>query len=206
VRRARPRPRRERELAPAVSAHLESEGYRVWVDPDGTDYFDVIARRGPTLGLVELKLDDGRTVLRQALRRRGWADWVAVAVPDERLARRIAERPVAGRGLRVGVWWIESGRVHVLRPARPIVAPGEPDPFPGLKAQLHERLDLVESGALPLGVAWNLLPAARRDLPGRRSTRDWRLEEFTEGPDRPDPAPGATARSSARSDPPSGRS
>lgn len=116
MRQGRPRPRWERELAPPVSTHLESEGYRVWVDPDGTDYFDIIARRGPTIGLVELKLDDGRTVLRQALRRRGWADWVAVAVPDERLARRIAERPVAERGHRVGVWWVEPDRVQILRP------------------------------------------------------------------------------------------
>ncbi len=206
MRQVRPRPRWERELAPPVSTHLESEGYRVWVDPDGTDYFDIIARRGPTIGLVELKLDDGRTVLRQALRRRGWADWVAVAVPDERLARRIAERPVAERGHRVGVWWVEPDRVQILRPARPIVGPGEVDPFPGLKSQLHERLDLLESGALPLGVAWNLLPASRRELPGRRSTRDWRLEEFSEAADRPEPPTGATGRSSARSDRPSGRS
>jgi hypothetical protein len=175
-------PTRERELAGPVRGYLESLGYRVWVDPDGTDYYDVVARRGRTVALVELKLSDGRTVLRQALRRRGWADWAAVAVPNERLARRIAERPVAERGERVGVWAVVGDEVRVVRPASPFVGPGEPDPFERLKLALHERLDLLEAGKLPEGIAWHLLSASRRDLPGGRSTRDWRLEEFrTEG-------------------------
>jgi hypothetical protein len=174
-------PSGERALAPPVARFLGSRGFRVWVDPDGTDYFDLVARRGAEIGLVELKIADGRTVLRQALRRRGWGDWVAVAVPTERLARRIAARPVAERGARVGVWWVAEGAVGVVREAEPLVRAGEPDPFVGLRSELARRLDLLESGALAPGVAWNLLPRARRDLPGGRSTRDWRLEEFRDG-------------------------
>ncbi|HEV2166612.1 MAG TPA: hypothetical protein VGS23_06540 [Thermoplasmata archaeon] len=172
-------PRWERDLAPPVEAYLRSLGYRVWVDPDGTDYYDVVARRERTIGLVELKLADGKGVLGQAIRRRGWADWTAVAVPTEGLARRVADRAVAERGLRVGVWWVDGATVRVVRPERPLVAPGEADPFAALRAQMNERLDLVEAGALPLGVAWNLLSASRSALPGRRSTRDWRIEEFS---------------------------
>jgi len=172
------RPRRERELAGPVRSYLESMGFRVWVDPDGTDYYDVVARRAREVALVELKLADGRTVLRQALRRRGWADWAAVAVPSERLARRIAARPVAERGERVGVWAVVGEELRVIRPAAPFVGPGEIDPFGRLKLAMHERLDLLESGELPEGIGWQLLSASRRDLPGGRSTRDWRLEEF----------------------------
>jgi hypothetical protein len=182
VTKVAPRPKRERELAGPVRAYLESLGYRVWVDPDGTDYYDVVARRGREVALVELKLSDGRTVLRQALRRRGWADWAAVAVPSERLARRIAQRPVAERGERVGVWAVVGDELRVVRAASPFVGPGEVDPFERLKVALHERLDLLEAGALPEGIAWHLLAASRRDLPGARSTRDWRLEEFRGGP------------------------
>jgi len=197
-------PVRERDLAPAVRAHLEALGYRVWIDPDGTDYFDVVARRGGEVGLVELKVADGRTVLRQALRRRGWADWVAVAVPSEPLARRIAGRPVAERGARVGVWAVVDGRVAVVRAATPLVRPGEPDPFAPLRTTLRERLD---AGALPEGVAWHLLEGSRRELPGGRSTRDWRLEEFgSEAPPGGRAPTRATARRSARTARPSGRS
>lgn len=170
----------ERALVPAVRRHLEPMGYRVWVDPDGSDYFDVVARRDRTIGLVELKVADGRTVLRQALRRRGWGDWVAVAVPSERLAERIARRPVAERGERVGVWAVVDGRVRVVREAVETL-PAERR-FPELYEALAERLDLLEEGALPEGIAWNLLAASRRTLPGGRSTRDWRLDEFAGAP------------------------
>lgn len=193
-------PRRESELAPAVRAHLESEGYRVWVDPDGSDYFDVVARRGATIALVELKLTDGRRVLEQALRRRGWADQVSVAVARESVARRILERPVAERGRRIGIWWIDDGRVRVLRAAEPLVRPGEPDPFEALRAELGERLDLLESGALVPGVSWSLAAAARRAPSGPRGTKEWRLEEFS------DPVTEASGRETAQSAPPSERS
>ncbi|HEV2520420.1 MAG TPA: hypothetical protein VGX00_07390 [Thermoplasmata archaeon] len=203
--RRRARPRYEAELAPAVRAYLESSGYRVWVDPDGTDYYDLIARRDRTIGLVELKIADGRKVLAQAIRRRGWADWAAVAVPNEALARRVADRAVAERGRRIGVWWVDGEQLHVVRPALPLVSAGEPDPFRPLKDQMHERLDLVETGHLPLGVAWNLLLAARRDLPGQRSTRDWRIEEF--GEDRASPAvpPDSPTEAAGRGTPRTGR-
>ncbi len=181
MRPASPSPRHERELAPAVRAFLEPRGYRVWVDPDGTDDFDIVARRDREIGLVELKIADGPKVLGQALRRRAWADWVALAVPRESLARRILARPVAERGERVGVWWVGSGTLRELRAPRPLVAPGEPDPFAARRREMGERLDLLESGALPGGVAWNLRSGSRRSLAGRRGTSEWRLEEFGEG-------------------------
>jgi hypothetical protein len=202
-------PQRERELAPAVQAYLESLGYRVWVDPDGTDYYDIVARRGRSIALVELKLYDGRAVLGQALRRRGWAEWVAVAVPNAALAERIALRPVAERGKRVGVWWVDANGVHVTRPALPLVGDGEADPFVALKEQMNERLDLLEEGRLPMGVAWNLLSTSRRTLPGRRSTSDWRIEEFTPDDGRPEATPEPTeeaGRPNARTGRPSSRS
>ncbi|MCI4348720.1 MAG: hypothetical protein L3J93_00650 [Thermoplasmata archaeon] len=174
-----PRPRREKELAPAVQSFLEGRGYRVWIDPDGTDYFDVVARSGSTIGLVELKISDGRTVLRQAIRRRGWADWVAVAVPSRALAARIAARSVAERGRRVGVWAVEGGTVEVIRPEEPLALDAEPNPLGVLKEALLERLDLLEAGTLAPGIPWGLPEGARHGLPGGRSSRDWRLEEFT---------------------------
>jgi hypothetical protein len=168
----------ERELADPVRSHLERQGYRVWVDPDGSDFLDVVARRGAELGLVELKIADWRTVLSQAIRRRGWADWVAVVVPRPSLAGKIVARPQAPRARRIGVWTLAGPEVRVVRPAEPLWAEGEPRPFPELRARLDAMTTLLESGALPPGVRWNL-PGARGRLPGgRRSTRDWRLEEF----------------------------
>jgi hypothetical protein len=177
------RPQREAELAPAVQRYLEGRGYRVWIDPDGTDYFDVVARSGSTIGLVELKISDGRTVLRQAIRRRGWADWVAVAVPSRALAARIAARPVAERGTRVGVWAVVGGTVEVIRAEEPLAPESEPNPLGVLKLALLERLDLLEAGTLAPGIPWGLAEGARHGLPGGRSTRDWRLEEFTSADD-----------------------
>lgn len=172
---------RESELAEPVRRHLEAEGYTVWVDPDGSDFLDVVARRGRVLGLVELKVADWRKVLAQAIRRRGWADWVAVALPRERLAAKVVGAPQAVRAERIGVWAVVDGTVRVLRPAAPLWRPGEPHPFPELRARLEALTDLRAAGALGDGVRWNL-PGARGRLPrGRRSTRDWRLEEF---PDR----------------------
>ncbi len=171
---------RESDLAPPVEAHLVRQGYRVWVAPDGADYFDIVARRGSEIGLVELKLADWRKVFAQAVRRRAWADWVAVALPRGSLAERLLDRPEAPRAERVGVWVVEAGAVRELRPARPLVGPGEADPFAESRARFLARLDELESGAIPAGARW-LVPGRPRVGGARRTTRDWRLEEF---PDR----------------------
>jgi hypothetical protein len=171
----------ERELVPPVRGYLERLGYTVYVDPDGADYFDVVARRGDEVGLVELKVADWRTVVTQALRRRGWGDWVAVALPRRSLAEKAVARPTAPRGVRVGVWYIEQGEVRVLRPSVPLVAVGEVDPFPEPKRWLVERLDLVDQHLFAEPLTWSV-PDAGRVGGRRRSSRDWRLEEFPEEP------------------------
>ncbi|HYK93160.1 MAG TPA: hypothetical protein VEY07_03855 [Thermoplasmata archaeon] len=168
----------ERDLGPPVRRYLEPRGYRVWVDPDGSDYLDVVARRGTELGLVELKLADWRKVLAQAIRRRGWADWVAVLVPRASLAAKILNAPQAPRARRVGVWSLLDGEVNVARAAEPLWSEGESHPFPELRERLLLMTDLLESGALAPGVRWNLPGAGGRLPGGRRSTRDWRLDEF----------------------------
>ncbi len=172
---------REKDLAPPVRGFLEGQGYRVWVDPDGSDFLDMVARRGTEIGLIELKLADWRKLLAQAIRRRGWADWVAVALPRESLARRLLAAPQAVRAQRVGVWAVVDGTVRVLRPAEPLWGAGETHPFPELRERLATLTDLLGEGALPEGVRWNL-PGSRGRLPGgRRATRDWRMEEFPDG-------------------------
>lgn len=164
----------EAEMAPPVRRFLEGRGYRVWVDPDGTDYFDMVARRGAEIGLVELKVDDVRKVLGQAVRRRGFADWVAVVLPRESTARRVLTLPVPAPGQRVGVWWIDGDAVRVVREAlaRPT---GEGDPFDGRRRALGEMLDHLESGRLAEGVSWNHLTHGRA-----RPRREVRLDEFPE--------------------------
>jgi hypothetical protein len=177
----------ERELVPPVRGFLERQGYTVYVNPDGADYFDVVARRGVEVGLVELKVADWKTVVTQGLRRRGWGDWVAVVVPRRSLAERIVARPTAPRGVRVGVWYLDGEAVRVLRPASPLVGPGEVDPFPEPKRWLVERLDLVDQHPMAEPVTWSV-PDAGRVGAHRRSSRDWRLEEFPEELPPDDPA------------------
>lgn len=170
---------RETELAPPVRAFLEAQRYRVYVNPDGADYFDVVARRGTEVGLVEMKVADWKTVVVQALRRRGWGDWVAVVVPRRSLAEKVLARPTAPRGTRVGVWYVDAGEVRELRKAAPLVAPGEVDPFPEPKQWLSERLDIVDTYGAGAPVNWSV-PDAGRVGANPRSSRDWRLEEFPE--------------------------
>ncbi|MCI4355433.1 MAG: hypothetical protein L3K06_08740, partial [Thermoplasmata archaeon] len=98
---------RESELRAPVVAHLTAEGFRTWVAPDGRDYFDIVALRGEEIGLVELKVSAARQVFGQALRRRAWADWVAVAIPGRKAAERLLARPGAERAGRIGVWLVE---------------------------------------------------------------------------------------------------
>jgi hypothetical protein len=171
-----PRPS-EAEIVAAVAAHLENLGYRVRVNVDGIDYFDLVARREGEVGLVEAKVSDARTVLVQALKRRAWADWCAVALAGERSARRLAARTSGGRAEPVGVWCVRAGRVEVVRAPRPWVAPGVDDPFADLKARFRAILDALESGEIPSGVGWDGVVREVRRASGGRSFSEWRLDE-----------------------------
>ena len=191
---------RESDLRAPVLAHLARHGYRGWAAPDGRDYFDIVARRGEEIGLVELKLHSARRVFEQALRRRAWADWVAVALPGRRAARGLLTRPAAPVAERVGIWWVDGERVDEIRPARPLYE-GRPDrPFLEARAQMALLLDRLEDGTVPEGTDWGLFGAPR--LPGgtRRSTKEWRLDEFEDPP-----TGGASEGTPSRTARPSGR-
>jgi hypothetical protein len=162
-----------------VRRHLESLGYRVFVNPDGADYFDVVVRRGSEVGLVELKVADWKTVVTQALRRRGWGDWVAVVLPRRSLAEKAVARRTAPRGTRVGVWYLANDAVEILRPATPFVLEGEVDPFPDPKRWLLERLAIADGAGVAEPVTCSV-PDAGRVGARRRSSREWRLDEFPE--------------------------
>ncbi len=172
---------KELELAAPVERYLTDRGYRVWVDPDGTDYFDLVAKRGGEVGLVELKVADWRKVLAQAVRRRAWGDWVAVTIARESLARKLIALPVSERSQRVGVWTVsKAGELVVLREAQTMWSSGEPDPFADLRRDFARLLLLLERGEIPAGIEWSFLNARARRALGGRSTRDWRLDEFSE--------------------------
>lgn len=173
------RHRLESELAAPVSRFFEARGYRCYRDPDGQDYLDLVARKGEEVGLVELKLSAAGTVMAQALRRRAWGDWVAVALEGRHAAVRALDAPGGEYRKRVGILAVTGRFVDELRPYRPIHAPGAPHPFPLLKQRLLELLDAIDSGTLPAGVGWGALwPAG---YGGRRAGREWRLEELDEG-------------------------
>ena len=183
VRRVTPRtpPRRtERSVAEAGARYLEGEGYRTWINPDGSDYFDLVARRGTEVGLIEAKAAESRNVMAQALTRRVWGDWVAVLLGSPRAAERLEERTRGSRGEPVGIWTLRDGQLHVVRPARRWVAPGAADPYSELRDRFRRVLDSLERGDLPEGVAWDRVPGVRasrlprpgvpRVAPGRRRT------------------------------------
>ena len=167
----------EAELVRSAARHLESEGYRVRVDPDGNDYFDLVARRGDEVGLVEAKVGDARAVLAQALKRRGWGDWTAVLLGSVRAAERLAERTRGTRAEPVGVWCFRDGTLTVLREARPWVAPGAPDPFAALRARFRRILDALDAGELPADVRWDGVVREVRRASGGRGFGEWRLDE-----------------------------
>ena len=172
----RPRPS-EPELVRAVAAHLEALGYRVRINLDGADYFDLVARRGEEVGLVEAKVSDARTVLVQALKRRAWADWCAVALAGEVAARRLAARTARSRSAPVGVWFVRDGAVEIVRAPRPWVPAGAPDPFAPLKARFRSILDALESGELPGSVPWDGVVREVRRASRGRGFAEWRLDE-----------------------------
>ena len=180
-----PRPT-ERSVAEAGARYLEEEGYRTWLDPDGTDYFDLVARRGDEVGLVEAKAAESRNVLAQALTRRVWGDWSAVLLGSARAADGVERRSRGTRAAPVGVWTLEAGRVRVLRPARPWVRAGEPDPYADLRARFRGILGALERGTIPEGLPWDHVPGSVRRASHGRGFREWRLDES----EPPDPASG----------------
>ena len=176
VRRSTTRPT-ERDLVRATSAHLEAEGFRVRIDPDGSDYFDLVARRGDEVGLVEAKVGNARAVMLQALKRRGWGDWTAVVLASATAAERLAKRTTATRAEPVGVWSVSNGRVRVHRPARRWVDPDGPDPFRALRERFRRLLDAIDAGELPEGARWDGVTHAVRRASGGRGFSEWRLDE-----------------------------
>lgn len=172
----RPRPS-ESEVVRVAAEHLDRLGYRTYVDPDGTDYFDLVARRGTEVGLVEAKVANARAVLVQALRRRAWGEWGAVVLASRRSAERLAARSAAGRAAPVGVWAVEGTQVSVLRAARPWVPPGGNDPFAALRARFLRILDDLDLGVRPAGLPWDDVLAEVRRASGGRGFAEWRLDE-----------------------------
>lgn len=164
----------------AAARFLEEKGYRTRIDPDGTNYFDLVARRGEEVGLVEAKVANSRAVFTQALVRRAWGDWVAVVIASRRAATALAERSRGTRAEPVGVWWCEAGAVGVVREARPWIAPGADDPYAPLRERFRRVLDALERGDVPEGLTWSGVPRTVRRASGGRGFREWRLDEVPE--------------------------
>jgi hypothetical protein len=176
-------PGREAELAGPVRAYLEAQGYAVHVNPDGRDYFDVVARRGSTIGLVELKRTDWKHLLVQAVSRRSYGDWVAVVLPRRAAAERLLARAEAEVARPIGVWTVGAGGVDVLRAAEPWPAATRAL-FPEHRAALEELLSWREAGGLPEGATWGGFVGRSARGGGGRPTREWRLDEFAGGSER----------------------
>ncbi|MCI4323557.1 MAG: hypothetical protein L3K03_06000 [Thermoplasmata archaeon] len=171
----------EVDLIPPVTDFLEQRGYRVLADPDRTGYFDIVALRGEEIGLVELKLHATGAVFQQAVRRRLWGDWVAVALPGERAARALVGRTRGERSSRVGVYVVRPQGVDVLREASPMFDPSEPGPTPERRELLRQVLQQRESGEIPAETSWAFAVHPPRPPPGRRAPRggSWTLEEYS---------------------------
>jgi len=171
-----PRPT-ERSVVETAARHLEGAGYRTWINPDGSDYFDLVARRGDEVGLLEAKAAESRNVLAQALTRRVWGDWVAVVLGSPRAAEALELRTRGTRSEPVGIWTLRESRVEVVRPARPWVASGTSDPYRELRERFRHILDSLERGDLPEGLAWDAVPSSVRRASHGRKFREWRLDE-----------------------------
>lgn len=168
----------EREVVRRAARFLEGQGYRVYPNPDATDYFDLVARRGDEVGLVEAKVSGSRAVLAQALKRRAWGDWVAVVLPSGTAAERLAARTVDTRAAPVGVWaTTEDGGVRVIRPAGRWIRAGDEDPYAELRTRFRTVLDRIDSGELPPDVRWAGVVGEVRRLSGGRGFKEWRLDE-----------------------------
>jgi hypothetical protein len=168
----------ERELLETVAAELRGRGYRAYVDPDGTDYFDLAVIRGEEVGLVEGKVGRPAEVLGQALRRRPWADWVAVVVPSEVTARRLVARTAGVRARAVGVWAAGGGRARELRSAVPFSSGLGADPFGATRGLLRKHLVALGTGEIPPAVRWSGVLAAVGRASAGRGFAEWRLDEL----------------------------
>ena len=178
--RTAPRPPRtsEADVVRSAARFLEREGYRVYPNPDSTDYFDLVARRGDEVGLVEAKVSGSREVLAQALKRRAWGDWVAVVLPSATAAERLAARTTGTRAAPVGVWAVTAeGGVRVVRAAGRWVRPGEEDPYAELRSRFRAVLDRIDRGELPPTVRWQGVVGEVRRASGGRGFKEWRLDE-----------------------------
>lgn len=177
----RDRPLSEHALAEPVRRHLEALGYRVWADPDGSDYFDIVALREEEVGLVELKLADGPRVFAQALRRRAWGDWVAVAVASQRSAERLVRRttPLARR---VGVWLVRGDTVEVCRASQPWSGPDAS--YEEDRRRFRNLFARLANGELPSGIRWSGVPTMVRRASAGRGFAEYTIEELTSS-DRP---------------------
>ena len=167
----------EPTIVEVARAHLADRGYRVWVDPDGHDYFDLVARRGDEVGLVEAKVANSRKVLAQALRRRVWGDWTAVVVASVRSATHLADRTEGTRAAPVGIWCLDANAIRVVRAPRPWVVPGATDPYADLRERFRRILDDLENGTLPPGTSWDGVLGQIRRASGGRGFAEWRLDE-----------------------------
>lgn len=173
---------KEVELRAPLEAYLSPRGYRLYFDPDGSNYFDAVAVRPNEVGLVELKVADWKRVFEQALVRRGWGDWVALLLPRRSLAEKVLKLPSPAAASAVGVWYLEGGSVRELRRASPLAELPGSEAFGPLRQHLLESLAMLDSGLLPPGVEWRILRRPRRaGAPGRSlDPRLWRLEEFSD--------------------------
>ncbi len=174
---SRGRPASEHELAGPVRRHLEALGYRVWIDPDGRDYFDVVAKRNEEVGLVELKLADGPRVFAQALRRRAWGDWVAVAVASERSAERLMRVRTTPLARRVGIWLVRDDTVDVRRGSQPWS--GSDGPYEEERRGFRAVLDRLASGEIPAGAKWGGIGRMVRRASAGRGFAEYTIEELT---------------------------
>ncbi len=171
--------RRETDTIPPMRAYLEGKGFRVYPNVDGNDYFDLVARRGRELGLVELKRSLAGPAFGQALRRRAWGDWVGVALGSGPGARRLATERNGRLSSVVGIWWVHGETVELVR--APTVVPTANVPRRE-RVQLHAWLDAIDRGWIPPGTRMEGLGGTLRRLSQGRAYREWTVEEAADGP------------------------
>jgi len=180
--RTRRPPRTEAQLVEIVRRYLVGEGYRVYVDPDGTDYFDVVARRDGEVGLVEVKVAGPHAVLAQALRRRAWGDWCAVALGSARSAERLAAYTLGRRAAPIGIWSVGPDSVRVHRAALPWSSVGSDTPFVETRARFRRWLEEVDALAPDASVHFSGVVGEVRRASGGRTFGEWRLDEGIDPP------------------------
>ena len=175
----------EAALRAPVARFLEGRGFRVWADPDGRDFLDVVAANGPEVGLVELKVADWKGVRVQAVARRALADWVAVALPSEGAIDRLAASlrgPVAPR---IGLWLVRHDEVEERRAPRALDPPPDGSEAAEARRAFRALVRAALDGVVPPEVRWG--GGARRTGRGTR----YRLEEFggRDAATAPEPSP-----------------